>query len=269
MAEESLANTMLVQAYQREAAETERLAAEGRKVLGAELALTRLREAFGALVDMAETLGVLLVVALGVHELQAGQITLGDLAAFLGFLTQLYAPVRRLSRLVNTLHGAWAGAERVIELLDEEPQVRDRPDAKPLGRARGAVVFDAVGFRYPGIPRDALRAVSLAVEPGGTLALVGASGAGKSTIAKLLLRFYDPTAGAVLLDGRDLRDAPLADVRANVTLLPQETLLLHASVRENIAFGPGRRGHGRGRGRRGRRRRRRLHPPPARRLRHA
>lgn len=237
VAEESLANAMLVQAYQREGAERERFEAEGRRVVSAELALTRLREAFASLVDGVETLGALVVVAFGVRELAAGRTTLGELAAFLGFLTQLYAPVRRLSRLVTTLHGAWAGAERVMELLDERPQVSERRAARRLGRAVGAVAFERVGFRYPGVQGDTLREVSLAIEPGATVALVGASGAGKSTLAKLALRFYDPTAGAIRLDARDLRDLRLADVRSNITLLPQETLILHASVRDNIAFG--------------------------------
>ena len=138
---------------------------------------------------------------------------------------------------MNSLHSAWAGAERIIELLDERPQVVDRPGALPLGRARGGVVFDDVAFTYPGAPRETLGGVSFAVEPGATLAVVGPSGAGKSTIAKLLLRFYDPTSGAVRLDGHDLRDLRVADLRRNVTLLLQETLMLHGTVRDNIAFG--------------------------------
>ena len=237
VAEESLANAALVQAYQREDAETERYRHEGRKAFEAELSVTRLREAFSSLVELAEMIGALLVVALGAVLLSRAQLTLGEMAAFLAYLTQLYSPVRRLSRLVNSLHSAWAGAERIIELLDERPQVVDRPGALPLGRARGGVVFDDVAFTYPGAPRETLGGVSFAVEPGATLAVVGPSGAGKSTIAKLLLRFYDPTSGAVRLDGHDLRDLRVADLRRNVTLLLQETLMLHGTVRDNIAFG--------------------------------
>jgi ABC-type multidrug transport system fused ATPase/permease subunit len=237
VAEESLANAALVQAYQREGAEAARFRAEGEKAFSAELAVTRLREAFSSLVDVAEMIGALLVVALGAVLLSRAQMSLGEMAAFLAYLTQLYGPVRGLSRLVNSLHSAWAGAERIIELLDERPAVRERSGAVRLGRARGSVVFDDVAFGYPGTGRETLHGVSFAVEPGATLAVVGPSGAGKSTVAKLLLRFYDPASGAVRLDGHDLRDLRLADLRRNVTLLLQETLMLHGTVRDNIAFG--------------------------------
>jgi ABC-type multidrug transport system fused ATPase/permease subunit len=139
--------------------------------------------------------------------------------------------------LSNRLFRALAGAERVTELLDERPRVVDAPGAESLGRARGAIALERVSFTYPGADRRALDAVSINVAPGETVALVGASGAGKSTIAKLLLRFYDPESGTVRLDGRDLRSLTLASVRRNVAMLLQEQLVLHGSVRENIGFG--------------------------------
>jgi ABC-type multidrug transport system fused ATPase/permease subunit len=149
----------------------------------------------------------------------------------------MYRPIRRLSRLSGTFFGAAAGAERVIELLDERPDVVEREDAVPLERARGEVVFEHVWFSYPGSATDALADVSLAVAPGETVAVVGPSGAGKSTIAKLLLRFHDPAAGRILLDGHDVRDLRLRDMRAQVAVVLQETLVLHGTVRENIAYG--------------------------------
>jgi ABC-type multidrug transport system fused ATPase/permease subunit len=132
---------------------------------------------------------------------------------------------------------AAAGAERVIELLDEEPRVTDRDGAAAIGRARGVVELDDVTFAYPGEAVPALDGVSLRAEPGETVALVGPSGAGKSTVAKLLLRLYDPDAGVVRLDGRDLRDVTMASLRENIAVLMQETLVLQASARENIGVG--------------------------------
>jgi ATP-binding cassette subfamily B protein len=153
------------------------------------------------------------------------------------FLTQLYSPVRGLGRLVNSIYSASASAERIIEFLDLEPSVTDRPDARPIGRAEGAISMQGVGFSYPGAERTALEDVSLDVAPGETLALVGPSGAGKSTIAKLLLRFYDPGSGRIELDGTDVRELTLDSLRENIALLLQETLVFDGTVRENIAYG--------------------------------
>jgi ABC-type multidrug transport system fused ATPase/permease subunit len=145
--------------------------------------------------------------------------------------------VRELGSLANSVFRALAGAERVIELLDQKPRVTDRPGARRLGRARGALEVDRVSFAYPGAGRPALRQVTLRVAPGETVALVGPSGAGKSTLAKLLLRFYDPDSGVLRLDGHDLRDVTLASLRENVSVLLQEALVLHGTVRENISIG--------------------------------
>jgi ATP-binding cassette subfamily B protein len=157
--------------------------------------------------------------------------------AFLAYLTLFYGPIRDLSRLGTTIFAAAAAAERVIDVLDQAPLVQDRPDARALGRARGVVELEGVSFCYPGRAAPALDAVSLRVEPGETLALVGASGAGKSTIAKLLLRLQDPDDGIVRLDGHDLRDLTLESVRENVCVLLQETLVFDGTVQENIAYG--------------------------------
>jgi ABC-type multidrug transport system fused ATPase/permease subunit len=145
--------------------------------------------------------------------------------------------VRGLGRLANTIYAASAAAERIIEFLDLEPAVADRPGARPLGRARGEIELAGVGFRYPETPEDALTDVSLRVEPGQVLALVGPSGAGKSTVAKLVLRFYDPGSGAVRLDGADIREIRLESLRENVALLLQETLVFDGTIRENIEYG--------------------------------
>ena len=237
VAEEGLANARLVQAYNRQSGELERFRRENDGILSAELAATRLRALFSPVVDLIELAGALLVLGWGTYALSEGRITLGGLLAFLAYLTMLYGPVQDLSRLGTTIYAAAAAAERIIEVLDQEPVVRDRPGAKALDRAAGVVAFDGVTFRYPGTTRPALEDVTFRVGPGETLAIVGASGAGKSTIAHLLLRFHDPDRGSVSLDGHDLRDLTLESVRDSVGVLLQETLVFDGTVRENIAYG--------------------------------
>ena len=237
VAEESLGNAALVQAYNRQDHEVDRFHREGQGAFAAQLASTRVRGLFSPLINLIELAGGLIVIGMGTWELSQGRLTLGGLLAFLTYLTQLYSPIRGLSRLTNTVYSASASAERVIELLDEQPAVVDPAHPRSLGHARGEVAFEGVSFRYADAPGDALSGASFAARPGETIALVGASGAGKSTAAKLLLRFHDPTAGRITLDGIDLRELALHDLRDNVAVVLQETLVFHASVRENIAYG--------------------------------
>jgi ATP-binding cassette, subfamily B, bacterial len=237
VAEESLDNAALVQSLNREQDEVARFRRESERALEAELAATRVRGVFAPIVDLIELLGALMVLGLGTWALSRGDLTLGGLLVFLAYLSQLYGPVRDLGRLTQTVFATAAGAERVIELLEARPSVVDAPGARPLCRAHGIVELRDVTFRYPGDARDALAGVSLRVSPGETIAVAGPSGAGKSTLARLLLRFDDPAGGAILIDGHDLRELTLASVRTQVALLLQDAPVLHASVRENIAYG--------------------------------
>ncbi|WP_190817146.1 ABC transporter ATP-binding protein [Saccharopolyspora pogona] len=237
VAEESLSNASLVKAYGRESAETDRFHRENLGSFAAEMVATRLHALFTPLVDLLEIGGVLLIVGLGTWELSRGSISLGGLLVFLGYLSQLYSPVRGFGRLTNTVYAASAGAERIIELLDEIPEVRDPVRPRRLGRVRGDVVFHDVSFRYPNTDRDALHRISFDVHSGQTIALVGASGSGKSTAGKLLLRFYDPDSGAVTIDGVDLREAEQQAVRRNISIVLQDALVVDDSVWENIAWG--------------------------------
>ena len=239
VAEESLSNAALVQAYGGEQREVERFHRENVGSYNAEMASTRLKALYTPLIDLIELVGALLVIGLGTWELSQGHLTLGGLLVFMTFLTQLYSPVRGMSRLVNRIHAASAAAERIIEMLDQEPSVVESSSPVGLGRAEGRLELDHVTFRYPDTERNAVSAVSLAVEPGEVLALVGPSGAGKSTLSKLLLRFYDPHFGRITLDGRDLRELTLESVRENVALLLQETLVFDGTIYENIAYGRG------------------------------
>jgi ABC-type multidrug transport system fused ATPase/permease subunit len=237
VAEESLGNATLIQAYGREAAELDRFAAQSIGSVHAELAATRIGAMFAPLVDLIHVLGVLTILGVGIWELTAGNITLGGLLAFLVFLSQLYQPVQGVGALSTSLFGAAAAAERIIELLDEQPSVRAPEHPIPLGRPGGQLRLDQVSFGYPGTGAEVLKQVSFTAESGQTTAIVGASGAGKTTLLKLLLRFYDPVAGRITLDGHDLRELDPAALRANIAIVLQETLLLDGSIAENILAG--------------------------------
>ncbi|MFI9362287.1 ABC transporter ATP-binding protein [Kitasatospora sp. NPDC053057] len=235
--EEALGNIALVQAYNRQDWEHARFQRESIGRYHAAMASTRIGALYGPTVEFIELLGGLAVMGLGTWELVRGRLTLGGLMVFLALLSRLYGPIRGMSGLGNTFYGASAAAERIIELLDQRPQVGEPPAPRAIGRAHGGIEFDDVTFSYPEAATPALSGVSFRVAPGKTLALVGASGAGKSTIAKLLLRFYDPTAGAVRLDGVDLRELSLTELRENIAVVLQETLVFHGTVRDNIAYG--------------------------------
>src|SRR5918998_1085797 len=237
VAEESLSNVALVQAYNRKDVEVARFHRENEGSFFAEMAATRLSALFSPLVNLIELVGVVVVIVVGTWELSQGRLTIGGLLVFLVYLRQLYTPIRGLSNLLNTLYEATAGAERVMEFFDQKPLVTEPEGAFTLNVPRGHVEFDSVRFSYPGNEREALSDVSFEVGPGEVLALVGPSGSGKSTVAKLLLRFYDPHAGAVRLDGHDLRELTLRSLRENVAVLLQETLVFDGTVRENIAYG--------------------------------
>jgi len=206
VAEESLGNATLIQAYGREGVEVDRFAAQSMGSVNAELAATRLGAMFSPLVDLVQVLGILTILGVGIWELTAGRITLGGLLAFLVFLSQLYGPVQGLGSLSTSLFAATAAAERIIELLDEQPTVTTPVYPVPLNRARGQLQLDQVSFAYPDTETEVLRNVGFTAQPGQTTAIVGASGAGKTTLLKLLLRFYDPTSGRITLDGHDLRE---------------------------------------------------------------
>ncbi|MGH3776801.1 MAG: ABC transporter ATP-binding protein [Pseudonocardiaceae bacterium] len=237
VAEESLSNATLIQAYGCESAEVDRFAAQSRGSVRAELAATRLGALFSPLVDLVQVIGVLTIVGVGIWELAAGRLSLGGLLAFLVFLSQLYGPVQSLGSMSTQLFAAAAAAERIIELLDEQPTVTAPAHPVPLERARGQLHLERVSFAYPDTESDVLNQVSFTALPGQTTAIVGASGAGKTTLLKLLLRFYDPTTGRITLDGHDLRHLDPDQLRANIAIVLQETLLLDGTIADNIRAG--------------------------------
>ena len=235
VAEDSLSNAVLIQAYGREEAEVERFA--GQSLGSAELAAARVEALYPSVVSVTEAAGLLAIVGVGIWEISAGRLTVGGLVAFLVYLVQLFSPVRDLGQLSSTIFDAAAGAERIIDLLDEQPTVTVPARPVALSSARGVLVLDDVGFRYPGTGAEAVAGISFAALPGQTTALVGPSGAGKTTLIKLLLRFYDPARGRISLDGHDLRDLDPRQLRASIAVVLQETLLLDGTVAENILAG--------------------------------
>jgi ATP-binding cassette subfamily B protein len=235
--EESLGNAPLVQAYGRERVEVGRFTAQSLGSVAAALRATRISALFRPLVDLIEVVGVIVIVGMGAWQLSAGRITLGGLLAFLLYLSMLYGPISGLGRTSTTVFAAAAGAERIIELMDQRPEIGRPEHPVLLGRAAGRIRVEDGGFRYPGTSIDVLQGIDVSVGPGQTVALVGPSGAGKSTLARLLLRLYDPTRGRITLDGHDLRDLDPDELRANIAIVLQETLLFDASIAENIRAG--------------------------------
>ncbi|GAA1933269.1 ABC transporter ATP-binding protein [Nocardioides hwasunensis] len=235
--EQTLSTLPLVQAYDQGEREVARYAAEAEGKYRTEMAAARLRSFYVPTLDLIELLGALVVIGTGAWLLAEDELTVGGLLAFLTFLTRLYDPVRGLGSAVTSAFTASAGAERVIELLDEPTLPPDRPGAVVLDDRNGDLDFDDVSFTYPGADGPAVRGVSFSARPGDVVAIVGASGAGKSTLAGLLMRSLDPDAGVVRMGGRDLRDLQRASVRRHVAVVLQETLLVDGSVLDNIAFG--------------------------------
>ena len=187
-------------------------------------------------VDFLSAVAVAIVLGYGGWLTVEGQITVGTLFAFLLYLSNFFDPVQQLSQLYNTFLSATAALDKIMDVLDEEPVVVDRPDARPLGEIEGHVRFESIRFGYGDGP-EILHGIELDVPAGTTVALVGHTGAGKSTIAKLLARFYDPREGRITIDGTDLRDVTQESLRRQLGIVPQEGFLFAGTVRENIAFG--------------------------------
>jgi ATP-binding cassette, subfamily B, bacterial len=198
------------------------------------LALTRLL--FSMLTGLTIAGGTATVLYIGVRHVQSGVLTLGSLLVVMAYLAQLYQPLQTMSSGIGTLQASLASAERAFYLLDQEADVKELPHARPLRRARGAIEFRDVSFAY-GEGRPVLDNVSFSIPPGASLAVAGKTGSGKSTIASLITRLYDPTAGQILLDGVDVREFRVADLRDQFALVLQDSILFSTSIAENIAYG--------------------------------
>ncbi|MCL5107989.1 MAG: ABC transporter ATP-binding protein/permease [Chloroflexi bacterium] len=236
VAEEGLSAIALVKAFAREPFEQERFRQASSESLRARLRSVRTRTVFTPLIELVATIGTVLVVWLGSQSVLSGQLTLGGLVVFLGYLGSLYTPIQGLSLLGGTVQRALAGAQRVAEVLDAEPSAQERRAAALLPAVRGLVEFREVRFGYSA-DRPVLRDFNLTIRQGETLALVGASGAGKTTVVSLLLAYYDPDAGTISIDGHDFRDFDPPSIRRRIAAVLQEPMLFQTSVRENIRYG--------------------------------
>ncbi|MDQ4038671.1 MAG: ABC transporter ATP-binding protein/permease [Actinomycetota bacterium] len=237
IAEESLSSAALVQSHGLQAQEAARFQAEAQDIYVAEIAAAKLRGLYPIVVHLFELAGMLAAIVLGAWALAEGRLTLGGLLAFLAYLGMLYRPVQELGDVVGLVFAASAGAERVLELLDTPAGVTERPGARSLHRIRGRLDLESVTYRYPDAAVPTLQDAHLRIHPGEVVALLGPSGVGKSTVARLLARLIDPDEGAVRLDGHDVRDLQLTSVRASIGVVLQETLVFDASVRDNLLLG--------------------------------
>ncbi len=235
--QETLVGIRAVQAFGREEFEGARFREHAQASLAAYTRLTKIQTGSQALAGTLMSAGMTAVVFLAARRALEGQMTAGDVVLTAAYVTMLYRPLETLTYTAGTLQSATAGARRVLAVLDTKPDVVEASDAVEFsGRARGHVRFEGVDFGYRhGQP--VLRDFNLDVPAGQTVALVGASGAGKTTVASLLLRFYDPDAGRVRLDGRDLSALTLASLRRNIALVLQEPVLFGTTIGENIAYG--------------------------------
>jgi len=267
--QETLSGIRVVRSFAQERVHVTRFEELNADNSDANMTTVRLNAAYFPTVEMLSGVAVAMIVLYGGLQAIEGHITVGTVVAFVAALSNLFDPIQQLSQLYATYQSGMAALEKIFQLLDVRPDLKDRSDAHELGRIRGEVEFDDVSFAYARRPikragaaeqaaKDAdkrstepatvaatpgdeqvlaLDHVSLLIPPGQTVALVGATGAGKSTMAKLVARFYDPTAGRVLVDGHDLRDVASSSLRSQMGIVPQEAFLFSGTVAENIAFG--------------------------------
>jgi ATP-binding cassette, subfamily B, bacterial len=234
--QEALAGVRAIQAFRREPRTTGRLAEANQAERAAHRRTIGLASFFFPGIEFLGTAATVVVLGVGGRRVLAGDLEIGTLAAFLLYLRNLFDPVQQLSELYDSFQSATAGAERVGAVLAERPSVRDADDPVALPDPRGEVGLEGVHFAYDQGP-EVLHDVDLHLAAGRTLALIGPTGAGKSTVAKLIARFYDPLAGRVTLDGVDLRRVRLADLRRAMGYVPQEGFLFSGTVLDNIRFG--------------------------------
>ncbi len=240
--QETLSGIRVVRSFAREGFHREQFASFNAENREANMQTVVLNARYFPAVEMLSGLAIAGIVLYGGSQAIEGHITVGTVVAFVAALTYLFDPIQQLSQLYTTYQSGMAALEKIFQLLDVKPDLTDSPSAYELPPIRGEIVFEDVSFSYGARRRDeepvlALQHVELRVPPGQTVALVGATGAGKSTMAKLVARFYDPTSGRVLIDGHDLRQVSARSLRSQMGIVPQEAFLFSGSVAENIAFG--------------------------------
>ncbi len=234
--EETITGQRVVKAYNREPAVIAEFSFANDELRRAATQAQIFAGVIGPLMNLVNNLGLAIVAGAGGWMALSGMATVGTIAAFINYTRQFGRPLNEIANLYNTIQSAIAGAERVFETIDEQPELADAADAQPLTAIRGEVTFEDVCFEYePSVP--VLKHVSLHAEPGQVVALVGPTGAGKTTIVNLLTRFYDIQSGRICIDGQDIRQLKLADLRRQLGIVLQDTFLFTGTVLENIRYG--------------------------------
>ncbi len=235
--QETISGFRVVKAFRMEKFEIGRFRRASARLLSVNMRITRTTAILPPLMEGVSGIAMVGALVYGSSAIRSGHLTTGAFVAFLTALFAMYTPIKRLSRVNATLQAALAAGSRVFEVLDRRDEVLEAKNAVPLPRMKGEIEYRGVGFRYADGHREVLRNVSFAARPGEVVAIVGTSGAGKTTLVNLLPRFYDVTDGTVLIDGIDVRQATLGSLRRQIGLVTQETVLFNDTVRANIAYG--------------------------------
>jgi ATP-binding cassette subfamily B protein len=234
--EQNLRGARVVKAFAQQEKEIERFEAQNERWFDLSARAIRMRSFEMPLLDLIGNVGTVAIVGFGGYLVIQDRLSLGELVAFSTYLAQLVRPVRRLGMIVPAIAMAISSGERILEILDAEPDIRDSPDAAPLHEVAGEVRFEGVSLSYFGRERI-LEDVSFVARPGETVALLGTTGSGKTSIINLIPRFYDPTEGRILVDGKDIRTITLQSLRSQIGIVLQDTTLFATTIRENVAFG--------------------------------
>jgi ABC-type multidrug transport system fused ATPase/permease subunit len=233
--QDNLSGIQEIQAFGRQTYASEKVLKKGKDFTHNMLRALKLSAIFHPSVEFLTSLGGVIVVGFGGFLAYKNQLSVSEIVGFLLYLALFYAPITGIAQLLESAQQSLAGAERVIEILDAPQSVKDKPDSRSIGKANGQITFENVSFSYiQGVP--VLDNVSFVIKPGQMAAFVGATGVGKTTLSKLISRFYDPTGGKICLDGHDLRDITLESLRSNISLVMQDTFLFNGTIEENIAF---------------------------------
>jgi ATP-binding cassette subfamily B protein len=235
--QETISGVRVVRSFAQEGRHVERMGVLNDDNRQANMTTVYLNASYFPAVELLSAIGTGVILLYGGYRYIDGDIQIGILIAFIGYLQQFFDPIQQISQLYTTYQQGMAALDKIFELLDTEPDMVDAPDAHDIAQIRGEIELDHVSFSYTGDGDWALRNVDLHVPAGQTVALVGETGAGKSTLAKLVARFYDPQQGSLRVDGQDVRELRVQSLRSQLGIVPQEGFLFSGTVRENIAFG--------------------------------